>query len=285
MVVVGFALVALLGDRSAASQASRLTGATTIASPGRTTVFLPAGEYSLYQEFDLPAGAGAPGGTSGFLQSLVPADVTVSMVPASQLRAPAAPAAGARPSRAALRGVGNLRCECPTGNASGSTVGIRGAVCQCVLVTIGSAAPAPPNHSVHIVSSPSISPPTVSSPTVSSPTVSSPTVSPPTVSPPAVAVPVSSSFGVGFGNEGMYTASVGFDAPAAGRYTITVRGNQTGTVVVAATLQRWVNSVSGIAAGIAAGAIVALAGAVLLVVGLVGRRRRPVPRGWSTARG
>jgi hypothetical protein len=93
----------------------------------------------------------------------------------------------------------------------------------------------------------------------------------------ARSVPVNDTFGLGFANGGMYAASIGFDAPHSGSYTITVRGGPAGTVVLARSLSSWLQSVRGWLAGLGIAMLTALAGAVLLVVGLVGRRARPGP--------
>lgn len=84
-------------------------------------------------------------------------------------------------------------------------------------------------------------------------------------------VPVTNSPGIGFANGNIYTAALGFRAPKPGRYTITVLSLQHGTIVLAPSLGTLLGSVSDWLIAFGIGVLLAVAGLVMLVIGLVGR--------------
>ncbi len=91
-------------------------------------------------------------------------------------------------------------------------------------------------------------------------------------------LPVTDSFSLGFRHGTLYLADLAFHVPQEGRYTISVVAVGGGTVVLAPALTSWLHGVSHWATGAALGFLLVAAGMVLLVVGLVGRRR-PDPAG------
>lgn len=90
-------------------------------------------------------------------------------------------------------------------------------------------------------------------------------------------------------NRDVYTGAVQFAVPAAGDYVVTVRSGSPTQVILARSLGGILRSVIGWLITGAVGGFIVLVGLVLLIVGLVRRRQRPVaytgggplpPAGW-----